>query len=276
MIKSEAYLLEVEKLKEINKTLQPDKENTTGKICGIYKIICIISGKVYIGQSVDCHRRKRDHKSSSNRIESHLYSSIRKYGWDNHKFEILCKCSTERLNELEVYYANFYNCYDRIFGLNNRECGGNSGKISNESRHKMRMKKLGKKQSEKAIENNRIAQIKRWKIINENGGYSPSEKTRNKMSLKKLGKKPSQKNRESMEVVWSKRRGAKSSDITKIRISEGVKLNWIRRRANNQDSHTYMTRQKMSNGNKKSWAKRKSSADWIQDKKRLGRKKVKK
>ncbi len=32
MIKSEAYLLEVEKLKEINKTLNPDKKNTTGKV----------------------------------------------------------------------------------------------------------------------------------------------------------------------------------------------------------------------------------------------------
>lgn len=43
MIKSEAYLLEVEKLKEINKSLRPDKKNTTGKI-----------GVFIQGQNGDC------------------------------------------------------------------------------------------------------------------------------------------------------------------------------------------------------------------------------
>lgn len=82
---------------------------------GIYKITNP-KGRVYIGQSVDIDNRYSYYKSEACKTQPKLFRSIKKYGFNNHLFEVLIECSKEELNSLERYYQEFYNVLDN--GLN--------------------------------------------------------------------------------------------------------------------------------------------------------------
>ena len=85
---------------------------------GIYKITSP-SGKIYIGQSIDIKKRwKRYANLSGVEGQRRLYRSLKKYGFDNHNFEILIECDFEQLNELERYYQDIYN----VLGENGLNC----------------------------------------------------------------------------------------------------------------------------------------------------------
>ena len=76
---------------------------------GIYKITNP-RGRIYIGQSVHLFKRKKNYitrKGISEQVK--IYNSIKKYGWDNHIWEIIELCCVERLNERERYWQDFYN-----------------------------------------------------------------------------------------------------------------------------------------------------------------------
>ena len=107
------------------------------KICGIYKITSP-SKKVYIGQSIDCLFRKNHYRLLHCKGQQRIYNSIKKHGWDKHKFEILQQCSREELNELEKYYVDLYQTFNSKFGLNLRDGGGAKGKTSDETKKRLR------------------------------------------------------------------------------------------------------------------------------------------
>ena len=101
---------------------------------GVYKIENQINHKVYIGQSIDIHKRWYEHKSAAfnphePRYEAQLSYAIRKYGLENFQFDILATLppelySREALNELEKYYIALYDSFR--YGYNatpGGECG---------------------------------------------------------------------------------------------------------------------------------------------------------
>ena len=66
---------------------------------GIYKYQNLINGKIYIGQSKDIARRKKDHFtrafnnfSTNSEYDSPLHRAMRKYGLENFSFEIIEEC----------------------------------------------------------------------------------------------------------------------------------------------------------------------------------------
>lgn len=76
---------------------------------GIYKITSP-KNKIYIGQSIDIERRFKNYKSiSQTKGQIMLHNSFKKYGVNNHIFEIVEECNIELLNERERYYQDFYN-----------------------------------------------------------------------------------------------------------------------------------------------------------------------
>jgi len=113
------------------------------KICGIYKITSP-SKKVYIGKSVNVFSRWSDYRGLRCKQQVRLYHSLKKYGWEKHKFEILCQCGKSELNNLEIYYIELYQCFNSEFGLN-LQGGGIGGKMSNESRSKISKSRMGVK-----------------------------------------------------------------------------------------------------------------------------------
>lgn len=82
--------------------------------CGIYIIKNDINDKVYIGQSINIHKRIQEHfwKSECSKDVSYnsaLHTAIRKYGKEHFYYEILEECDASQLDEREKEYIKQYN-----------------------------------------------------------------------------------------------------------------------------------------------------------------------
>ena len=82
----------------------------------IYCYTNLKNNKKYIGQTVNPKARYTAHKSAyknpnNSDYNSLLHKAFRKYGYESFKYEILVKDIDDIniLNELEIYYINFYN-----------------------------------------------------------------------------------------------------------------------------------------------------------------------
>ena len=84
---------------------------------GIYKITSP-SNRIYIGQTIDSERRIREYKLNSCKSQPRLYSSLKKYGFNNHIFEIIEECDVSILNERERYWQEYYDVLSQDKGLN--------------------------------------------------------------------------------------------------------------------------------------------------------------
>lgn len=101
---------------------------------GIYKITNP-TGKIYIGQSINLEKREDDYMKLRCDKQPKLYNSLKKYGWEQHIFEIIEKCSLEQLNKREIYWGLYYNVLEEN-GLNLR-LGDARGKCSEEMKKKI-------------------------------------------------------------------------------------------------------------------------------------------
>lgn len=118
---------------------------------GIYKITSP-NGKVYIGQAYNIHKRWIKYKRADCKNQPRLYASLKKHDVDKHKFEVVTECSKEELNDLERYYQEIYSCLGKK-GLNCQlQKTGTALKVfSEETRYKMRVAQLGKKQAPETL-----------------------------------------------------------------------------------------------------------------------------
>ena len=103
----------------------------------IYYIKNKINNKMYIGQTVyslkrrikghlQCVRLGRDRK---------LYNAIKKYGWDNFEYGIICNCQTlEELNQKETEYIVKFDTYKN--GYNMGLGGDNNVMITEQTKKK--------------------------------------------------------------------------------------------------------------------------------------------
>ena len=74
---------------------------------GIY---CITSpsNKVYIGASTNIEKRFKHYKGCHCISQNKLYNSLKKYGWENHKKDILEECKVSQLLERETYWKQYH------------------------------------------------------------------------------------------------------------------------------------------------------------------------
>jgi len=114
------------------------------KNCGIYKITSP-TGRIYIGQSINIKSRWVSYSSPSGaKGQVGLQRSLIKYGIKNHQFDIIEYCSEEELNCSERFWQDEFDVLSRN-GLNCvlTKCGGVKRVLSEESRDKIRVSKLG-------------------------------------------------------------------------------------------------------------------------------------
>ena len=84
----------------------------SGSVCGIYKITNKQTGDIYIGQSVNVADRWKQHVKCGLGIDASatnkLYNNMQRYGVWNFTFEILQKCTRDKLNEKERFWIQMY------------------------------------------------------------------------------------------------------------------------------------------------------------------------
>lgn len=88
---------------------------------GIYKIVCLPTGKVYIGQSKDVRSRFKYHLYDLKRGKHgnpYFMRAYEKYGKNAFQFEVLEYCEIEKLDEREIYYIATYRSCEEEFGYN--------------------------------------------------------------------------------------------------------------------------------------------------------------
>jgi len=106
----------------------------------IYTITNLVNGKVYVGQTIQTNPKMRWYAHCDmvrKNKKSHLYNSMRKYGINQFKWEIVDTApDINKLNDLETFWANKFKSQG-ITLYNNRETGNNK-KHSQESIEKMK------------------------------------------------------------------------------------------------------------------------------------------
>jgi len=108
---------------------------------GIYKIINP-EGKIYIGCTINWERRLHEYKNLKVKGQSLIYNSLIKFGWINHKFELIEECSIEQLYEKEIYWIYQFDSVEK--GLNIR-LGGRNGHLAQSTKDKIGKALKGRK-----------------------------------------------------------------------------------------------------------------------------------
>lgn len=88
---------------------------------GIYALLCLLTGKIYVGSGVVWKARIRDHRYDLTRkghCNSHLQSAWNKYGPDAFVGMLLEPCAEADLREREQWWINQLNSGDPRFGFN--------------------------------------------------------------------------------------------------------------------------------------------------------------
>lgn len=103
---------------------------------GIYKITSP-TGRIYIGQSIDIEKRFAYYRSLACKTQPKLYRSLLKYGFENHKLEVVITCDIYQLTKNERLYQEKFNTI--INGLNCVLVGTNEFRavISEETKKKI-------------------------------------------------------------------------------------------------------------------------------------------
>lgn len=81
------------------------------KICGVYKIVNIVTNKFYIGSSKNIEYRWKRHLyflNKNNHDNVYLQNSYNKYGKDSFKIEVVEETVLDKLKERELFYLNTF------------------------------------------------------------------------------------------------------------------------------------------------------------------------
>lgn len=169
--------------------------------CGIYQIRNIFNGDIYIGQTTNFSKRRREHYRNLNKNlnkNPHLQKAFNKYGADNFVFEILLYCEPFELTRYEQKMVDILNPKYNIL----KECVETA---------------RGVKRSEETINLLSISHMGK-----SSGSYNPMYGFSGSLSPV-FGRKQSE---EEIEKRISKCRGKKRSDESRLKMSNSLKKYW--------------------------------------------------
>ena len=180
------------------------------KLCGIYKIVNTITGKIYIGLSCNIKNRWKRHRvdlKAGCHDNQYLQNSYNKYGLEAFTFEIIELCDREVLGEREVHYISEYNCMTpNGYNMNS----GGEYPIQTPETIRKRVEAIKKKNLTEETHNKRVASGKKiWE--------RPGHKEHMSKKLKEHYEIP--ENREKLREKFDSARLEK--------MSETGKRNWL-------------------------------------------------
>jgi group I intron endonuclease len=195
------------------------------KTCGIYCITHKESGKQYVGQSVDCFERWKQHQTPK-KGSTGIKAAIMKHGINSFTFEVLEECSKDLLNEREIYFIAEKKTLAPL-GYNLTSGGGAPTEISKETKEKMSSASKGKKKAPRSAEH--IANLSAAKT-----GKTRTDEQKIKMSAAQKGKKMPPRSAEHCAKISALKKGKPMSPLSeerKAKISASVKEYWEKKKA---------------------------------------------
>lgn len=152
------------------------------KIVGIYRITSP-TNRIYIGQSINVNGRKNKYKTLKCLSQPKIYSSIKKYGWEQHKFDIIEECPVEYLDELEFWWKIFYNSVEDGLNCHYVDLGG--GPKSEETKRKISEANKGKHSMSEEVKQ-KVSLTNKGHKYNLGRKHSEETKTKRNNTLKNL------------------------------------------------------------------------------------------
>lgn len=131
---------------------------------GIYKIKCIPSNKIYIGQSINVDSRLNTHLNdlkNNNHCNTEMQNDFNTYGAVNFEFKVIASCEPEVLNCLEKYYIQKYCDLNRSY---NMKAGG----AKNRQEEQLTIDEYKKIERFKAIDKIYISQLEPILLLAQN------------------------------------------------------------------------------------------------------------
>jgi group I intron endonuclease len=155
-----------------------------------------INGKIYIGQTNrSIKTRLREHRTGKIGCRA-IYNAIQKYGWDNFEKDWY-ECPNEDLNFDEDLLVSEMGTLSPD-GYNLREGGGANGKLSEETKQKLREVQLGKTHTDETKQ--KMSEAHRGKK-HHMYGKKHTEETRQKISKARLGNILSDETKEKIRIA---------------------------------------------------------------------------
>ena len=90
---------------EDNNNSAVESQQANGAHGVIYKITCLVSGKIYVGRTQQkLSKRIYKHKYEAKRGRPGVDAAIAKYGWENFTVEVIETCPIDQLNDREIFW----------------------------------------------------------------------------------------------------------------------------------------------------------------------------
>jgi len=207
---------------------------------GIYQILNLVNGKVYIGSASNLGARKNGHFRAlclGKHPNVYFQRAYDKYGKDAFDFSVLEECPKEKLQEREQVWIDKYQAANDKFGYNiqpradRRVC-------AESTKEKLRVAVTGFRHTEET----------KRKISESSKGRIKSEETRRKLSIANKG-----------QVPWTK--GRPQSEHQKQRVSDALKGNTHFK----GKKHSPETIEKMKEAQRLRWAKQKANYENVEE-----------
>ena len=176
---------------------------------GVYRWINKLSGKTYVGSSVDLTRRLKNYFSmppprylkNPRHKKTAINSALVKYGYSNFKLEIIEYTIPEKTLELEQYYISLLNPVYNLLKIANSWLGH---KHSDESKFKMSENRKGEKHPQygkvSALKGRTLTEETKAKISQKKMAFRLSEETKAKISASKMGFNHSEETKEKLRL----------------------------------------------------------------------------
>ncbi len=188
----------------------------------VYSILNILSGKRYIGKTVNVSERWKSHRVDSNRDRprSYIGRAIKKHGVGNFTISIIEVCETEEVAyDRESYWIALYASDQRGVGYN-LESGGRGGKVASEStRKKQSEARMGKPRPAHVIAKLHSPEV-RARVAAANRGKTRTAETKAKIAAAHQGRPKSPM---AVEKSASGHRGKRLSQEHRAKLSAAHK-----------------------------------------------------
>lgn len=171
---------------------------------GVYQILCIPTGKVYIGSAINLRSRQSQHFTALRRgthKNPHLQSAWNKHGGDAFEFSVIELVLASFVTDREQYYINKHRATNRKYGFNQAPEAGSV---------------LGYKHSDASRANMSASAKKRQRV-------AVSDEARQHMSEAKRGTKYKPHTAEARQAKSDRQKGRVLSEETRQKIADKAK-----------------------------------------------------